>query len=65
MLRPRSLKQGIFGTLTWSDGGLGKSPPGGGPGTTFQSAIGGEFPGGLMIGITVALEEPGGVVVIH
>lgn len=65
-LIPNISKQGIPGILISQAGGLGKSPPGGGPGTTPQIAIGGRpKPVGMIIGITVPLEEPGLVVVIH
>lgn len=64
---PKSLTQGIFsfGMLISSAGGLGRSPPGGGPGIKPQRAMGGPPPGGKMMGITEGVDDPGFVVVIH
>ena len=64
---PKSLTQGIFGfgMLISSAGGLGRSPPGGGPGIKPQRAMGGPPPGGKMMGITDGADDPGFVVVIH
>ena len=57
---PNILKQGTFasGILISILGSLGNLKPGGGPGTTFQRAIGKDSPGGLMTGITVAFDDP-------
>ena len=64
---PKSLTQGIFsfGMLISSAGGLGRSPPGGGPGIKPQRAMGGPPPGGKMMGMTDGVDDPGFVVVIH
>ena len=64
---PKSLMQGIFnfGILISSAGGSGRSPPGGGPGRKPQRAMGGPPPGGKMMGMTVGVDDPGFVVVIH
>jgi hypothetical protein len=63
---PKILMQGIFGMLISMAGGFGKSTaPGGGPGITPHKTMGTWPPGGSMTGTTVALCDPGDVVVIH
>ena len=67
---PKSLTQGIFrfgrfGMLISSAGGLGRFPPGGGPGIKPQRAMGGPPPGGKMMGMSVGVDDPGFVVVTH
>ncbi len=62
---PNILMHGAFGALISKCGSVGNSPPGGGPGSKFHSTIGTFRSGGMMTGTTVALDEPGGVVVIH